>query len=122
MEQIGNAKAFFEVFPTLKVEESIQRLFADVKVRKITTNATRDFLHVYIFSRHVIQKKVIWQMEQKIKEQLFATVMVNIRLEEQYVLSEQYTPEELMSEYRDSIMLELKQYSVLAAVCLNMPG
>ena len=115
MEQIGNAKAFFEVFPTLKVEESIQRLFADVKVRKITTNATRDFLHVYIFSRHVIQKKVIWQMEQKIKEQLFATVMVNIRLEEQYVLSEQYTPEELMSEYRDSIMLELKQYSVLAA-------
>ena len=115
MEQIGNAKAFFEVFPTLKVEESIQRLFADVEVRKITTNATRDFLHVYIFSRHVIQKKVIWQMEQKIKEQLFATVMVNIRLEEQYALSEQYTPEELMSEYRDSIMLELKQYSVLAA-------
>ena len=103
------------MFPTLKVEENMKVLFADVEVRKITTNSRRDFLHVHIFSRHLIQKKQVWQMEERIKEQLFGTIPVEVRIEEQYELSEQYTPEALMREYRDSIIEELKHISVLAA-------
>lgn len=34
MEQVRNDKAFFYVFPTLKVEDDIQILFADVEVRR----------------------------------------------------------------------------------------
>ena len=115
MEQVKNDKTFFHVFPTLKVEENMKVLFADVEVRKITTNSRRDFLHVHIFSRHLIQKKQVWQMEERIKEQLFGTIPVEVRIEEQYELSEQYTPEALMREYRDSIIEELKHISVLAA-------
>ena len=115
MEQVGTAKLFFDVFPTLKVDETIRMLFLDVEVKKITTNPARDFLHVYIFSRHLLQKKQVWQMEQKIKEQLFGTSPVSIRIEEEYALSEQYTPAALMAEYRESIIQELKGYSVLAA-------
>ena len=73
MEQVGNEKVFFHVFPTLKTAEELRVLFADVEVKKITTNFSRDFLHVHILSRHLIQKKQIWQMEQKIKEQLFGS-------------------------------------------------
>ena len=73
MEQVKDKRTFFHVFPTLKVEDDIQILFADVEVQKITTNSSRDFLHVYIFSRHLIQKKQIWQMEQRIKDQLFGS-------------------------------------------------
>ena len=54
-------------------------------------------------------------MEERIKEQLFGTIPVEVRIEEQYELSEQYTPEALMREYRDSIIEELKHISVLAA-------
>ena len=115
MEKIGNEKIFFHVFPTLKVENDIKMLFSDVEVSKITTNSKRDFLRVHIFSTHLIQKKHIWQMEQKIKEQLFGNTRVSIRLEEQYALSEQYTASTLMMEYRESIVQELKQHSVLAA-------
>lgn len=115
MEKIGNEKVFFRVFPTLKVEDDIQMLFDDVEVQKITTNSKHDFLHIYIFSRHLIQKKHIWQMEQKIRDQLFKGQGISIRLEEQYVLSEQYTPSTLMMEYHDSIVQELKQHSVLAS-------
>ena len=46
MEQIKNEKTFFHVFPTLKVEEEFKVLFADVEVKKITTNSGRDFLHI----------------------------------------------------------------------------
>ena len=55
MEQVAERKIFFNVFPTLKVEDDIQILFADVEVQKITTNSSSDFLHVHIFSRHLIQ-------------------------------------------------------------------
>lgn len=115
MEKIGNARSFFEVFPTLKVEDDIQMLFEDVEVVKITTNSKRDFLRIHMCSRHLIQKKHIWQMEQKIKEQLFGTTKITIKIEEQYSLSEQYTVKSLMTEYRDSIIQELTHQSVLAA-------
>ena len=115
METVKNEKTFFNVFPTLKVEDDIRILFGDVEVKKITTNSSRDFLHVHIFSRHLIQKKQIWQMEQRIKEQLFGTTSVSVQIKERYELSGQYTPEALMREYRESIIEELKTVSVLAA-------
>ena len=115
MEKTRNDKSFFYVFPTLKVEDDIQILFTDVEVQKITTNSRRDFLHVYIYSRHLIQKRQIRQMEQRIKDQLFSKVPVDVQIEEEYALSGQYTPEALLREYRDSIILELKERSILAS-------
>ena len=115
MEQTKNEKAFFYVFPTLRVEDDMQILFADVEVRKITTNSRRDFLRVHIFSRHLIQKAQILKMERQIKEQLFSSVPVAVHIEEEYALSGQYTPEALMKEYKESIVLELKERSVLAS-------
>ena len=115
MEQVSNVKVFFDVFPTLKTEKDIQELFADVQVKKITTNSSREFLHVHIFSQHLIQKRYIRKMEAHIKKQLFGKTPVDIKIEEDYRLSEQYTPEALMVEYHDSIVLELKEISVLAA-------
>lgn len=115
MEQTKNEKAFFYVFPTLKVESELRVLFENVEVKKITTNTNRDFLRVHIFSHHLIQKIQILKMEQRIKEQLFGTVPVEVRIEEDYALSGQYTPKAFLEEYRDSIILELKQKSVLAS-------
>ena len=115
MEQIKNEKTFFHVFPTLKVEEEFKVLFADVEVKKITTNSGRDFLHVHLKSHHLIPKKKIWQMEQRIKEQLFGTSSVKLQILEEYELSELYTPEAVMEEYKESLILELKEISVLAA-------
>ena len=101
MEQIKNEKTFFHVFPTLKVEEEFKVLFADVEVKKITTNSGRDFLHVHLKSHHLIPKKKIWQMEQRIKEQLFGTSSVKLQILEEYELSELYTPETVMEEYKE---------------------
>ena len=109
MELIMNEKTFFHVFPTLKVEEEFKVLFADVEVKKITTNSGRDFLHVHLKSHHLIPKKKIWQMEQRIKEQLFGTSSVKLQILEEYELSELYTPEAVMEEYKESLILELKE-------------
>ena len=106
-------KKFFDVFPTLKMKEQAQTLFADVEVTKVATNADRDYLHVHILSTHLIPKKVVVEVEQAIKDQLFHMTRIQIKLVESYQLSEQYTPENLMQEYYDSILFEIKHRSVV---------
>ena len=106
-------KKFFDVFPTLKVNQEMRALFEDVEVTKVATNSDRTYLHVHLFSMHLIQKRHICAMETAIKEQLFALNLIQIQMVEQYQLSGQYTPENLLREYRESILLELKQRSVV---------
>ena len=106
-------KKFFDVFPTLKLNERMKTLFADVDVTKVATNANRDYLRVHIFSTHLIQKMYVLSVENAIKEQLFGTTPIQIQIVELYKLSEQYTPENLMNEYYDSILLELKKHSIV---------
>ena len=108
-------RTFFDVFPTLKVEEKEHILFEGVEIQKVATNHRRDYIHVYTLCRHVIQRKQILAMERRIKEQLFGTVPVSIKIIEEYALSEQYTAEALMEEYKPSIVQELNEDSVLAA-------
>ena len=107
------SKPFFEVFPTLKVKDDIQMMFQGVEVTKVSTNSTRDFIRVSIYSRHLIQKKDIYEVERMLKQQLFARSHIQVTVREQYDLSEQYTPENLMNEYYDSFLLELDQKSVV---------
>ena len=107
------AKKFFEVFPTLQLNEKTKPLFLDIEVLKVATNSERDYLHVHISSTHLIQKRMIHSVEMAIKEQLFAENPIQIRIVESYQLSGQYTPENLMREYYDSILYELKERSIV---------
>ncbi len=106
-------KTFFDVFPTIKLNERMRTLFADVEVTKVSTNANRDYLHVHLSSTHLIEKKWIYAVETAMKEQLFGMSPIQIQVVEAYNLSEQYTPENLMKEYYESILLELKQESIV---------
>lgn len=107
------AKVFFDVFPTLKVNDDLQRFFAEVEVTKVSATSAKDFIRVHIESSHLIPKKNIMKMESEIKEQLFGQTNVQIRMIEKYHLSAQYTPENLMREYRESILLELREKSLV---------
>ena len=107
------SKQFFDVFPTLKLNQKIQALFEEVEVTKVSTNAERDYLHVHIQSYHLIDKQSVYDMEKAIKEQLFAANPIRISIKESFVLSRQYIPENLLKEYRESILLELRRRSKL---------
>ena len=107
------SKPFFEVFPTLQLNDENRLMLEGVEVTKVTTNSNRDYIKVYLYSRHLIQKKQIYETERMLKEQLFGKSRVQVSIQEQYELSEQYTPENLMDEYYDSLLLELDQKSVV---------
>ena len=107
------SKPFFEVFPTLKAGEDIRNMFEGAQVLKVTTNSDRTFLRVYIVSRHLIQKTLVYEMEHLIKNQLFGRSAVQVEIREKYELSGQYTPENVMAEYLDSFLAELDTRSVV---------
>lgn len=106
-------KLFFEVFPTLEVGEDIQALFADTEVVKIATNSARTFIKIYIKSGHLIQKSKVREAERLVEKQLFASGGTGVEIIEEFTLSKQYTPENIMREYYDSFLFELNERSAV---------
>ena len=107
------AKKFWEVLPGLKVSDEMRELLDLVTVEKVAANKDRSSIRIYIVSERLIHKRNIYILEASIKKQLFSGYQTEIKIHETYRLSAQYTPEKLMQVYRDSILLELKTYSLI---------
>ncbi len=105
------AKQFLEVFPTLQLQDAVRALLEQVDVERITATKRRDFLRIYLSSTHLIAKETIFLIEKQIRRQLFPQTEIVVKIYETYTLSAQYDPRNLMEVYRDSILLELKEYS-----------
>ena len=105
------SKAFFEVFPTLKLDTGLQDLFEQVTVEKVTSTRRKDFLRVYIASDHLIHKEDVFRVEREIGKQFFPNMPIVVKFYERFSLSSQYDPEKLMDAYRESILLELREAS-----------
>lgn len=117
---------FFEVFPTLKLNQDLNELFSQVNVMKITQNPRKSSIRIYIQSDRLIVKGYIFQMEEAIKKQIFYKVDDEIKIIEKFNLSSQYNLSTLMAAYRDSILLELKNvdhvgYSIFKKAKIQIP-
>ena len=107
------AKLFFEVFPTLKITGEMSALLKETEITKVASNSARSALRIYLESTRLIPKPEIYHIEQEIRQQLFPHKEVAVKIIEKFNLSSQYTPEKLMAVYRESILEEIRNYSVL---------
>jgi len=117
-------KTFPEVFSELKLDNEINNLLKETLVTKVSTNRERNFLRVYIKSNHIIEKKVLYQLENQLNKQLFHGSYKEISIIDSYELSSQYNLSNLYPEYLESMHLELKRrngllYSVLETAKCN---
>ncbi|MBQ7066294.1 MAG: PolC-type DNA polymerase III [Lachnospiraceae bacterium] len=113
------AKSFLEVFPTLQLHSDLKDLLEEVQIQRISSTKLRDFLRIYIESRRLIEKELIFKIEQEIKKQLFPNQPITIKIYEKFVLSGQYTPETLYHVYKESLFLELREYSPVLYMMLK---
>ncbi len=104
------SKSFAEVFPTLEMTREETALFSGTEVLRVSTSRRQDFLHIYLLSRRLIDKKDLNRIERKIKTQLFSDVDLTVRIFERFELSSQYTPETFLENYSDSLFDELKSF------------
>ena len=107
------AKLFFEVFPTLELEEENQMLLNEVEVTKVTSTSAKDYIKVFITSSHLIPKKNLYDIERSIETQLFRNMNIPVTIIDSYQLSGQYTPEVLFEEYKESILWEIGRESTI---------
>ena len=106
-------KLFFDVFPTLTVEGDVKKLLAEAEVTKVGMNHEKDHIRIYLSSSRLIHKNKIYQLEDAIRDQIFKGKNMDVKVIEKYQLSEQYTPEKLLDLYKDSMLEELKNYSLM---------
>lgn len=119
-------KKFFEAFPKLTLDGVIKDLFEQVVVERITATKRKDLLRVYIRSERLIEKELIYKVENEIKKQFFPKEHITIKLYEKFLLSEQYNPAKLMEIYKESILLELREcehmlYTMFRQADTNFP-
>ena len=107
------ANAFLEVFPTLQLNHEMKGLLSEATVTKVASNRNRDFIRVYFDNTRLIPKRDIWRLEEDMRQQLFPNQKMQIKLMEHYRLSGQYTAKTLLNTYKESMLCEIKEYSLL---------
>ena len=112
-------KNFAQVFPTCKLNKTLDTLFSDVLVERVSTNKQKDFLRIYLRSDHLLPKQAVYDVEKEIKNQLFPKVNMTIKIQEKFSLSAQYTVKTLLDTYKDSIMTEIAGYSHILHTALR---
>ena len=112
-------KLFLEVFPTLNLDSDTADLFGNVEVTRVTRNRANNAVRIYIKSSRLIEKNIIRNVENEIHSQVFENMPVKISIMEKFSLSGQYTPDRLYKVYRESILSELRNYSIIEYNMLN---
>lgn len=111
------SKRFFEVFDGIKVDAELLELFSDIMVKRIVNNRAKSSIRIYIESNRLIHKSDIYKIEKAVASMFNGRLSVKII--EHYNLSSQYNSENLFNMYKDSIMLELYNYSIMEYSILN---
>ena len=105
-----------EVFPTLHLEGDCKVYMEDVRVDRVVTTRARDLLKVYISCDNIIEKEYIYKVEKELHKQLFSALEggkegTEVKLYETFHLSAQYDAPAVFGAYKNSMLLELKEYS-----------
>ena len=112
-------KNFAQVFPACKLNKELHTLFADVVVERVSTNRQKDFLRIYLRSDHLLPKESVYAVEKELKKQLFPKVNMTIKIQEKFVLSAQFNVKTLLDAYKESIALEISNYSNILHTALR---
>ena len=106
------SKGFLDVFPYVQLEDRLKARMEQVKVLKIVNVTSGGFLRVHIESDYLIPKEDIIQTEKSLTAMLVRSGdSRQVKLYEHFTLSSQYDAKAVMELYRESILMELKEYS-----------
>ena len=100
---------FSEVFSDVPVEKDLFDIFSDLKVDYNLSPAKKLF-RLFIKGDRLIRKERIFELEDELEKKAFSDMDLKVKVIEEYDLPENYTPEYVIENYYDSILLELFRY------------
>ncbi len=100
---------FSEFFSEVPVEKDLFDIFSDLKVDYSLSPAKKLF-RLFIKGDRLIRKERIFALEEELEKKAFSDMDLKVKVIEEYDLPENYTPEYVIENYYDSILLELFRY------------
>ena len=100
---------FSEFFSEVPVEKDLFDIFSDLKVDYSLSPAKKLF-RLFIKGDRLIRKERIFALEEELEKKAFSDMDLKVKVIEEYDLPENYTPEYVIENYYDSILLELLRY------------
>ncbi|MBQ4045779.1 MAG: hypothetical protein II627_04970, partial [Lachnospiraceae bacterium] len=105
------AKTFSEVLPGFQPSGELEAILKWAQVKKVGRSHMQHCINLYLSFERLIPKNLIYKLEDAINQQFFADSGTELRIKEDFELSDQYTVSYLMEQYKDSILMELERYS-----------
>ena len=104
-------KSFFDAFPTVVPDdEELGSLLEHTTVTKVAVNEKSAQLKIWLEADRLIERQQIERVERTFDEEFASGQGLTTKIIEQFHLSGQYTPKNLMKAYRPSILHELRSY------------
>lgn len=114
------AKAFFDVFPGLKLDGKLKSLFEQTQIERVTATKQKDFVRIYLSSERLIQKDDIFTVEGEIKKQLFAGCNITIKIHESTASLPSITRKSSWKFTGTAYCLSCRNTAIFFTVCLKM--
>lgn len=105
-------KPLLETFENLNLTDRQAKLFKDVVVSRVVVTRKTKKVEIYIESSHIIAYREIGLLEYALAGVL-GRAGYTAKVYDSFNLSSQYTPGNFWNEYRDSILLILKEENIL---------
>ena len=118
---------FFDAFVGLSANQELTSLYEDVEVTRVVASKQSKKLYICIKSTHLIDRPQIIKMQDLLNKQLFLHTKNKAILKPQFELSAQYDLANLFPMYRDTILEELREeslvnYMILANADIQIEG
>ena len=103
------SKAFFSVFKELENEDpGLSAVLADAEILKISESSNKRRMKIYLLLHDIVPKDRINSLEKIISQRVF-NELVSVTVVERFSLGDEFSPEQILSSYKDSILTELYQ-------------
>ena len=105
-------KPLLETFDNLNLTDRQAKLFKDVMVSRVVVIRKTKKVEIYIESSHIIAYREIGLLEYSLSHVLKSAGYA-VKVYDRFKLSSQYAPLDFWNEYKDSILLILKEENIL---------
>ncbi len=101
-------RVFTEVFPDYTVPDNLNYILSGARVTGIVMNKKSRRLVISLKCSHLMGRRLVNKIAFDLKRELFDGTGVFVEIDDIYDLSDQYTTDQILKEYWDSILYEVR--------------
>ncbi len=116
---MDSAACFKEAFGEVVMDQGLKDFFADVTVERVMLKKSMNLVNVYISYDRLIPKRYIYALEGELRRSFFGPKGLDVKIIEDYRLSDRYDAAYVVENYYDSLLMEVDRNDKLMHTVLR---